>query len=929
MKASEILGRKKLDELLAQGKSKDEIVALAKEELKPIKEAIGNDIYAAFRRKGVPLKEIKDYADYKKSVRQIGTDLNKKLNEGEQYQKEVNAAKQAFKKLDGVSVLPGGKRVDTGKESTQFENAVTTNLARLNLVAHKLNPFAKGKPDPVDVGIVQASQELGDEYKKHHLDKKAFAEHMQDQQDIAKSDGVLDTVGAYGKSIYHTLKHPSGIDVAGAFGDLMTPENFVAGPAGKLAGKIGGKMLSATAGAGADAVANYGYEYAVQKGMGASDEDAKKAAAVNAVASVAPGVVLGAVGHSGKGIVNKVKSEWGDGEKVHNVDKTLKFDGVDKSTSTESIKEPTPDNLESVDKNAPNLASLKNNLLMVMEKADKHSSDRTAKIEEISKTISDPLEKAKAIAQDAPASPQEHYVSAILNDGQPISDRLAGFGNVEALQKSIEAGAKSPEEIHAILHAEGFSGENLDKMLESYIKKDATIYEDWAANKIKSHVGDLENARLHTADRRTNATEPKSTDSIYDSGTGETRGQNEQPQSVPELKKRGEQAERDLGQIVGKLESKDGVLQEFKNVDGHATTRADEAVVSGARENAVVPPKDGVRADKVETPTETYLKLKDEPHISPEVKAHLKALSDKYETKISASKSVEPSGVENETTKIKSTPENIATDVKKFGDLTGHRYYDDLVESIKSEMVNKEPRISAKELKAKLEKDGTWRNEDAYKAEFAKMFKKQGGDSGVAFNKYSKKELANIEARNIDTPLAKKLKEDLQEYAANPIFAENRKLIDEGLHAFADEVELLKQLKADEALHLVESDSFKDGFDKPIAVSDAVAEFDGVLKKLESEDSESLKLEADKDALFSSDREVPLDRVDKFNLDAIKDPLERGNERKKLEYKKLTEDIAKARELGDKKAIKKALEDFESWSKGNIEDGKIKKIGDC
>ena len=972
MKASDVLGRKRLDELLAQGKSKNEIIALAKAELAPIKEAIGADVFSAFKKSGVPFDKIKKYADHARVENAKGwvkkDDLGNPIEEPPttkdilEHKSGVNP--KAFKdvgylfsdeklKDDYKKELKGESFVD------RFKSGVTRVGAELGLLA--LSPIGDDNkaawsrvlgPNVPAVeakehlkAISDARDEIGEEYASKHRDAAQQKEYEAATKAYNDAHGFVDTVKAGAGLLYNKAKNPSEWDMAGVAADFVNPINYVGLPAGKVAGALAKSkatkaIVGASAGAVGDSAVNAGYEYAVAKSKGASDEEAKKAAIVGGFAGAAMGSPIGAFGgfksRAGRGIVDKVKNEWGDGGKVlHDVDKELKFDGVQKSTLNEDGKEPNNGALKNTDKNSPNLANLKNNLLLVVEKADNYSSQRAAKIEEISKSAATPEQRAKAIEELAPATNEEHYITAVLNDGQPISDRLAGFGNVEALQKSIASSTKSPEEIHAILHAEGFRGDNLDKMLESYIKKDATIYEDWAANKIKSHVGELENARIHTADRGTNGAEPKNTDSRYDSGTRETRGQNEQPQSVPELKERSEQAERNLGQIARELESKDGLSEKLEAVDGHAATRADEAAISGARENAVVQAKDGVRADKVETPTETYLKLKDEPYISPEVKAHLKALSDDYEAKSRAVQSVEPAGVKDsantdiKTTKTKSTPENIDTDVKNLSDLKNHRYYDDLVESIKSEMVNKEPRMSAKELKAKLEKDGTWRDEDAYKAEFSKMFKKQGSDSGIAFNKYSKKEIAKIEAKDIDLPLARKLKADLQEYAANPIFEHNRKLIDEGLHAFADEVDILKQLKADEALHLVESKSFKDAFDEPISVSDAVADFDSVLKKLEGEDRKSSKVEADKNAMFGSDRVVQLSKADELRLVSIADPLERVNERRKMEYKQLTDNIAKARELGVEPIIKKTLDDFESWSKEHMEDGKIKKIGDC
>lgn len=1001
LRVSDVIGRDRLSALRAEGKDNAAILEEVNTVLDPIKKTIGEDVYNSFSAQGISFSKMKEYADYQA---QKAVDAAKKAEE-KVYQSEVKARKDEFMQPDVsyVDALEGSTKPvgedpefvkKTAKDGATFSDALVNNEARFASFINPANPFTGDKVDPYWAGVIQAMPELEKKYKEGRLTPEALAQYTQDQKNIENAKGVWDTLGEVGKDMYHRLQNPDAINVPAALGDMVSPENFIGGPAGgalaKVGTKVGAKLLSgAVAGAAADTAANYGYEYGVEKGQGASNEDARKGAAVQALAGALPGAVLGA---GGAGLRMKRKLREGDTSVSPDADPNnpnqpkITFDmGTDAATPKDTFNPMSADEvLKQIDKVVIPKDVADSSLLKIEKGAD-DTVARAEKIAEISQTVTDPIEKAKAIAKEAPASAEEHLISYALNDGMPVSDRLAGYANVDALEKSILSNKQTPQEIYYTLSKEGFRGENLNKMVESYIKKDVNIYDEWAAAKLRESTKGETDARTNTGNEgQDTGVKTAGTDTV-DARDGKTVDTNTKPQALPEPKSRDTENIGDTRRDTGNLDTKDGLPSKSEVVDGHGTVTEDVGTVPRDRANTVVQDENGVGVDEgVETPTQVYSRLKDEPAISGEEKARLRQLSEDYDVEQSSIsdgviKKYEsgfelksyPSRVEKIETILNSSEKRkishvlsyvndedlIATlsfkkdipltrvinnydvkhiikkhgnkkteashgqiavtkdDIANYPDIVGNADYQIVTKSkngvykvisgkqvnghyvVVEEISNKKNNLTLKTMwkkKGELKSD-TLRSIDSESllvtsktisgyepdesmpsprkasvnksiANISKDVKKLSdltshryfddmvemvkAEKAKEFHNYTQAELKQIEGGKITPPLASKLKKDLAEYAANPLFKEQRAEIDGGYRAFSDEAAILREMSHDEALNLVESETFRDAFDGSVKVDDVVKGVDDVLadtakKVAERPDVKALKKELD------------------------------------------------------------------------------------
>jgi len=124
MMVSDVLGREKLDALLAEGKTKDDIRVLAREALDPLKKSLGEDVFEAFKSRSVPYAKMKEYADYQTTK----AEEEVKAAEEKAYEQEVIYAKDQYKKEYGGTDFKD--RLDRGVGRMLTEVAVVGKTYR-------------------------------------------------------------------------------------------------------------------------------------------------------------------------------------------------------------------------------------------------------------------------------------------------------------------------------------------------------------------------------------------------------------------------------------------------------------------------------------------------------------------------------------------------------------------------------------------------------------------------------------------------------------------------------------------------------------------------------------------------------------------------------------------------------------------------------
>lgn len=1013
MMVSDVLGRDDLDRLLAEGKTKEEIRALAREALTPVQTSLGDDVFEAFKTKGVPFSKMKEYADY-------------------QEKQAKEAAKAEEDKVYGERVDKLTKYYENKFKDDSFSGRLKKGALRvgseLDVLTDYLNPWKDGKSDPETVAFLKASENMDEAFKKKHYTPEENLQNEANKKAVADANGTLDTIGTTAKDVYFNVTHPAGWDMAGLTAELLNPINAVGGGAGAVAGKVATKAVSkaavgAATGAATEGAINAGYEYGVSKGRGQSDEEANKAALLGGAFGATFGGVTGGAG----GVLH---GRWGGSEKAD----TPSVEAATTAPDTPKVNDVViPDDIK------------KSTLLKVTE-AEGQSVEADKIITDVASQVKDPLKLDEIVVKYVPATAAETKLSLTINNDMQVHDRLAGARVRLALEKTMKNGVDTPESLDAKLAHYGFNDESRAKIVESYVKNDINIYDNFVADKLEQRAKGEADARTNTGNGRENTpVQTDRADTVTD-GARETANTDTDSKTLQELTDRNRQDNKPSGLDTGNIDKETDLPTTDKTVDGQPTVRDDVTTLPRDRKDKLVQNENGVLADaKVEdtplskagevhevntdkfhasavaAPTETnipkfMLDFK-EPVKTPigELKINTDYLLNKAMARDSGLRAnelhlikptltdpayvvkyrdaynfIKPFKVDGKITKFlsvvsdkngdirfvtshkmkgngykkilnegdvvvdnvggllrtgakstgsrnlkpvtpaKSIAESTLSvkDIKTRDQLLAHRYFDDMVEMIKSEKAKEDARVkrvTPSEKVLELEKRGWDKSEDRYKAEMQKFFKKQSAREDGNFNTYSKKEMQLIESGKIDRPLAVKLREDLQGYVANPMFKKQREDIDAGTHFFASEIDVLKQLKADEVLGLVESDSFRKGFDEPLSVDEMVSSIDervadvGKMKEMGNE----------VDALYGKESQIKLSQAQEKAILLTKDPMRRTIKRRKFEHKELKNRVKRAKVGKNKGAITKAQNNLKKWQDEFMRDGKIKKVGEC
>ncbi len=218
--------------------------------------------------------------------------------------------------------------------------------------------------------------------------------------------------------------------------------------------------------------------------------------------------------------------------------------------------------------------------------------------------------------------------------------------------------------------------------------------------------------------------------------------------------------------------------------------------------------------------------------------------------------------------------------VKTRGELKSHRYYDD----VKNIALGKK------------NKDG--------------------------FHTYSTTERKNIQSGKLDRPLLQKLRDDLREYAANPKWEKNRAEIDTKVRSEAD---VLREISHDDALGLVQSETFTKTYKNPLSVDDMVRSIDDRLDNVNKKVETNTAL----DSFFGDSENVKLSDTQNKVLSMIDDPIKRETKKKKFELSTLESKVKEAELKAHKGTVTRTKNELKTWKAENMRDGKIKEIGDC
>jgi len=578
MMVSDVLGRERLDALLAEGKSKDDIRVLAREALTPLKESLGEDVFEAFKSKGVPYAKMKEYADYQV---QKAKDAAKAAEE-KAYQEEVSYAKDHYKKEYAGTDFKD--RLDRG---------VGRMLTELAVVGSKVTGQ---KPDPHKLGFLAADDEIAGDFEKAHRTPEQQKIYEEKEKAFADANGTVDTLVAGADMLWQKVKNPSEWDGAGLIGDFINPVNLVGAGAGSLATKAtvntalkGATKVAVGAGAGAatDVGAGAAYDYTLAKAKGMSDEEAKKATILGAAANVAMGAGMGAGGSLLTGRFAKTKyaakplDEPVVGSDEFNL---MSADEVLKEVEQNSIN--IPDDIK------------ESSLLKVVTEAEDHSAKAMEIIKKIDESTPDVAEREAKVARLAPPTEFEVFVNDALN-GNNVAPSAYGSRMGDKLEVTIKnAKYYTMEMVNEKLDYYGIVGEHKAVILDAFAKKDMRIYDDWYVGKIEQKGSNDVGTRTNAGNGREDpSVQTDRADSVVD-GVRETTITDAGETQLPEPKPGDREDLSTPGRNTGDLDPENGVSEEFTGVEGQRAVRVDDGVVYGAGEKPVVQTQEGLDASK-------------------------------------------------------------------------------------------------------------------------------------------------------------------------------------------------------------------------------------------------------------------------------------------------------------------------------------------
>jgi len=553
-------------------KKRAELKTEAQMKIAPLKEGLSPKVYDGFVADGYTADQMLDYMAYEKDKRE----KEAKAKAEAAYAKDVSFAKDAFtKEYDGTGFKD---RLDRG---------VGRTLTELNVLGHKA---VGAKPSAESIGFLQADDEIASDFEKANRTPEQQKIYKEKEKAFEEAKGVVDTTGTLFSMLYEKLKNPKEWDMAGLVGgEVVNPANYVSAGVGSLVTKglantalsTGTKVgVSATAGAATDLGVGSAYEYNLVKAKGGSDEDAEKAAIAAAATNVAMGAGSGALGSTSR-ILRKVKESKED------------------VPTTPPDSDPSNPNAPTMLKTSDELRAemglpqeLEESALLKVQKAYDDSDARSAKVLEIEAAKLDPVTREKTLRDVAPASLEEQTVSAIVNDGQPVSHRMAGNELAKKLEMTILHSKESMDAVRAKLRSEGVRGANLEKAVEAYVRKDIGIYEDFAAKKLRDSMRKANDVNGRNTGGDT-AGEVNRSDNSVD-GARATTEQNTQPTDIQKLSREYTQAQQDAGLDAGRGGTKDGLPQGVEQMGGQPTDGVDVTGVSRGGRDDLVPNENGV-----------------------------------------------------------------------------------------------------------------------------------------------------------------------------------------------------------------------------------------------------------------------------------------------------------------------------------------------
>ena len=564
MMASEVLGRDALDAMLAEGKSKEDILSEAKKRLDPVKERLGEDVYRAFSEKGVPFDKMSAYADYEA----------KKAEEAQKAAAEA-ARKQKIDRL--------AKQYEKTYADDSFLGRLKSNALRvgseLDVVTDYFNPFDHSY-DPKTVAMLQASDRLNEKYAAAHRDAAQQQAYVEKTKAFEDANTTWDTIRAGADLLGQKVSNPNEWNMAAVSADLLNPINIVSVPAGGVAGAVAEKAaaraaVGAAVGAASEGAINAGYEYGVARGQGKSNAEAKKSAVMGGAFGAAVGVPGGAVGAV-------LHERWRGGTD----------DGG--GTASKDVRDAPGKKIEIPQE-------LQNSTLLALDEVQDHSAKAEAIIGRISEQASDPAQRDMLVEKHVPPTRAEADFSAIVNDGVPVRARLAGERLRHALEVSMAEGKDTPEVLDRKLKDAGYRDDVRAVVIDSYNKKDLSLLDTFIADKIEQAVKGAEDAvRRDSAGNAGRDTAVQAGgDSAIASDAGAGVGTYAKPEAVPEHPGTGAADAERAGRYAGDDNPETVLPAESEKLAGHTAAGLNDRTVPRTGKEQLVPPEDGVRSEPV------------------------------------------------------------------------------------------------------------------------------------------------------------------------------------------------------------------------------------------------------------------------------------------------------------------------------------------
>jgi len=359
------------------------------------------------------------------------------------------------------------------------------------------------------VNLSENFSQTKDEISQKNLTPERKVELEKLKTDSANAKGFVENAKAGINQLFDAATHPSEITTQGITEFLSAPENALGLGAGKFVA-AGGSMLSrvvrsSVAGMFEGAVTSAPIEYEVAKGQGKDSEEAWKIAQQ----SLAPGILAGGAMGTVGGLTPKAKITYEKVKrKVENVttaEKKLNDISILKNEDgTVSNTEQVNEKLHSAFKGDPidegvayNIIKkelVKNNKEMIesIDQTEAQSNETIAKekdavlnSEDITKVTPEQIiEMANSIE---PTKLEAGYID-IINDGVQVENRFSGTKLISRIETSIKNPTKTPDEIFVTLRKAGFKQDIAKVARQSYAEGNSDLLVDYMSNKLTKNL---------------------------------------------------------------------------------------------------------------------------------------------------------------------------------------------------------------------------------------------------------------------------------------------------------------------------------------------------------------------------------------------------------------------------------------------------------